>query len=116
MTARLEGRVALITGAGSGMGRCAAELFAAEGARVVVSDVDEAAGTTPSPRFAPRAATRRSCTPTSPSGATARRWSRTAVDTYGGLHVLYNNAGHLSRRRRWRARHSRGDVATGDGR
>ena len=39
MTARLEGRVALITGAGSGMGRCAAELFAAEGARVVVADV-----------------------------------------------------------------------------
>ena len=44
MTGRLEGKVALITGAGSGMGRAAAELFAAEGAQVVVSDVDEQAG------------------------------------------------------------------------
>jgi NAD(P)-dependent dehydrogenase (short-subunit alcohol dehydrogenase family) len=41
---RLEGRVASITGAGAGMGREAALLFAREGARVVVSDVDEDAG------------------------------------------------------------------------
>ena len=40
----LEGKVALITGAGSGMGREAAVLFAREGARVVVSDVVEAGG------------------------------------------------------------------------
>ena len=39
MTDRLAGKVALITGAGSGMGRAAAELFAREGARVVVSDL-----------------------------------------------------------------------------
>ncbi|MDP8978815.1 MAG: SDR family oxidoreductase [Actinomycetota bacterium] len=41
---RLEGRVASITGAGAGMGREAAAVFAREGARVVVSDVDEDAG------------------------------------------------------------------------
>ena len=41
--ARLDGKVALITGAGNGMGRCAAELFAGEGARIVVADFDEAA-------------------------------------------------------------------------
>ena len=40
----LEGQVALITGAGSGMGRSTAELFAQEGARVVVVDIDEAGG------------------------------------------------------------------------
>jgi NAD(P)-dependent dehydrogenase (short-subunit alcohol dehydrogenase family) len=40
---RLEGRVALITAGGSGMGRASAERFAAEGAHVVVSDIDEAA-------------------------------------------------------------------------
>lgn len=39
----LRGRVAVITGAGSGIGRCTAELFASVGARVVVVDVDEAA-------------------------------------------------------------------------
>ena len=40
---RLEGRVALITAAGSGMGRASAERFASEGAHVVVSDINEAA-------------------------------------------------------------------------
>src|SRR4051812_12047191 len=40
---RLEGRVALITAAGSGMGRASAERFAAEGAHVVVADLDEQA-------------------------------------------------------------------------
>jgi NAD(P)-dependent dehydrogenase (short-subunit alcohol dehydrogenase family) len=38
---RLEGKVAIITGAGSGQGREAAVLFATEGAQVVVTDVNE---------------------------------------------------------------------------
>jgi NAD(P)-dependent dehydrogenase (short-subunit alcohol dehydrogenase family) len=42
--ARLEGKVALITGAGNGMGRVAATRFAAEGARIVVADFDAALG------------------------------------------------------------------------
>lgn len=41
---RLEGKVALITGAGSGMGRLAAQVFAREGARVVLADVSPDAG------------------------------------------------------------------------
>src|SRR5207249_1250738 len=41
---RLEGKVAVITGAGSGMGRVAALMFAAEGARVVVAEFDERGG------------------------------------------------------------------------
>jgi NAD(P)-dependent dehydrogenase (short-subunit alcohol dehydrogenase family) len=40
-----DGKVALVTGAGSGIGRSAALGFAASGARVVVSDVNEASGT-----------------------------------------------------------------------
>ena len=41
---RLDGKVTIITGGGSGMGKTAAEMFAKEGARVVVSDVSEKAG------------------------------------------------------------------------
>ena len=44
MTERLEGKVAFITGAGTGIGRSASELFASEGARVVVAEVDVDAG------------------------------------------------------------------------
>ena len=41
---RLDGKVALITGGGSGMGKVAAELFATEGARDVLTDVNDEAG------------------------------------------------------------------------
>ena len=41
---RLDGKVALITGGGSGMGKVASELFAAEGAKVVLTDVNDEAG------------------------------------------------------------------------
>src|SRR5579862_3601996 len=39
MAGRLEGKIAIITGAGSGMGKAMAELFAAEGAKVVCADI-----------------------------------------------------------------------------
>ena len=38
---RLQGKTAIITGAGSGIGRASAKLFAAEGAKVLVSDVND---------------------------------------------------------------------------
>jgi NAD(P)-dependent dehydrogenase (short-subunit alcohol dehydrogenase family) len=93
MTRRLEGKVALITGAGSGMGRAAAELFASEGAKVVVTDVADDGGnaTVDAVRAAGGEATY--------VRADVSKWAdcdamvKHATDTYGALHVLYNNAG-----------------------
>jgi NAD(P)-dependent dehydrogenase (short-subunit alcohol dehydrogenase family) len=93
MTPRLEGKVALITGAGSGMGRAAAELFASEGARVVITDVVADAGN------AAVAAVRAAGGDATYIRADVSSWSdcvamvQCATDTYGALHVLYNNAG-----------------------
>ena len=94
MTAgRLADKVALITGAGNGMGRAAALLFASEGARVVVADAVEPAGraTVQSVLDAGGQAT---FVPVDVSNAAqVEAMVDTATSTYGGLHVLYNNAG-----------------------
>lgn len=91
--ARLEGKVALITGAGNGMGRAAAEIFAAEGARIVVCDRDREGGdaTVEAVRGAGGEATFVAADVA--DEAQVRDMVGAAVDTFGGLHVLYNNAG-----------------------
>src|SRR6204780_1115448 len=81
MAQRLAGKVALITGAGSGIGRVAAELFASEGAAVVVADVVADAA-------APTVDTR-----TPNGGRDGAVAVGGAVDTYATPHVLFNNAG-----------------------
>jgi NAD(P)-dependent dehydrogenase (short-subunit alcohol dehydrogenase family) len=91
MTGRLDGKTALITGAAAGLGRVAAELFAREGARVVVADISdgsaavaaiEAAGGTAT--FVPLDVT----DDASVAAAVAR-----TLEAFGALDVLYNNAG-----------------------
>jgi NAD(P)-dependent dehydrogenase (short-subunit alcohol dehydrogenase family) len=78
---RLDGKVALITGGASGMGRVACELFAAEGARVVAADI----------RAAGHEATFVTADVANADDCAAM--VATAMRTYGALHVLYNNAG-----------------------
>ena len=90
---RLEGKVTIITGGGSGMGKTAAELFAREGARVVVSDVSEAAGegVVSAVRAAGGDATFIRADVSNEDDA--RAMVQHAVATYGRLDALYNNAG-----------------------
>ena len=91
MTGRLEGKVALITGAAAGLGRVAAERFAAEGARLVIADVVDGSDAVAAVEEAGGKAIAVTCDVTDEDQVRAA--VAAAVDTFGGLHVLYNNAG-----------------------
>jgi NAD(P)-dependent dehydrogenase (short-subunit alcohol dehydrogenase family) len=76
---RLADKICIVTGAGSGIGRASAELFAAEGARVVSADVEDAEGVTHRVDVADEEQT--------------VALARAVVDEYGRIDVLFNNAG-----------------------
>jgi NAD(P)-dependent dehydrogenase (short-subunit alcohol dehydrogenase family) len=87
---RLHGKIALVTGAGSGIGRAIATRFAAEGATVVVSDIndnnaEQVAGEIGAAAVAHHADTSKE--------ADVQAAVEAAIDTFGGLSVLVNNAG-----------------------
>ena len=90
---RLDGKVALITGAGSGMGMVAAELFAVEGAKVVLTDVADHAGESVAARIRGAGGSAAYVHADVSSEDDARSMIKGAVQRFGGLHVLYNNAG-----------------------
>jgi NAD(P)-dependent dehydrogenase (short-subunit alcohol dehydrogenase family) len=90
---RLTDKVTIITGAGGGMGRVAAQLFAKEGARVVVAEYSEEAGEE-TVGLVRAAGGEASFVKVDVSNeADARRMVDHAVSTYGRLDCLYNNAG-----------------------
>ena len=95
-TGRLDGKVAVITGAGGGMGREACIVFAAEGARVAAIDVDGTALATTASIVGDDIAVFEA--DVSDESAVAEAISA-AVERFGELHVLYNNAGVLWRDR-----------------
>jgi NAD(P)-dependent dehydrogenase (short-subunit alcohol dehydrogenase family) len=100
----LDGRVAVVTGAGRGIGRSHALLLAAEGARIVVNDLGadpDGMGADPGPAHAVVEEIRSAGGEAIVSGHDIGDWQQAgeliqqAVSTFGDLHVLINNAGIL---------------------
>ncbi|TMC26700.1 MAG: SDR family oxidoreductase [Chloroflexi bacterium] len=87
---RLDGKVALITGAGSGMGRVATHAFVREGARVVAADVNSKAAEETVVELDGKAA---AVSGDVTQEADVKRFVETALDRFGRLDILYNNAG-----------------------
>jgi len=96
MQRKLDGKVALVTGAGRGIGRAVAVKLGAEGARIVVNDLDER------PALEVVAAIRQAggeavpCIGSVTEADFGDRFVATAVSAFGGLDIIVNNAGYAS--------------------
>ena len=87
----MDGRTTLITGAANGLGRVAAELFAAEGANVVIAD--RAAGDDVVDAIVASGGEASYVAVDVTDDASVANGVAHAIETFGALHVLYNNAG-----------------------
>ncbi|MFT3819528.1 MAG: SDR family oxidoreductase [Rubrivivax sp.] len=85
---RLSGKVAIVTGAGSGIGEASARVMAREGASIVVADIDGTAAK----RVAEELENAIPIEVDVSSEAHIARMMQLAVDTFGGLDILHNNA------------------------
>jgi 3-oxoacyl-[acyl-carrier protein] reductase len=93
MTAALEGRIALITGAGSGIGKAIAITFAQNGAAVVLVDIDRASAQKAAREIETQGgrALAVACDVSNP--AQVQQAVRATIEEFAGLHILVNNAG-----------------------
>lgn len=87
---RLAGKIAFITGAGTGIGRATAILFAREGARVAIAEIDPVSGEETA-HLAGNGAIALQADVTDPDSL--ERAIRATIGKFGALHVLHNNAG-----------------------
>jgi NAD(P)-dependent dehydrogenase (short-subunit alcohol dehydrogenase family) len=90
---RLANKVAIITGAGSGMGRAAAILFAREGAKVAVADIDPKTGEEVVGEIQAAGGEALFVSANVADEEQVRRMVAATVERFGAVHILYNNAG-----------------------
>jgi len=91
---KLEGRVALVTGSGRGIGRAIALKLAAEGARLVVNDLDAEPAQQVAQEIRAAGGEAAVCVGSVTANDFADRFIKTAVDAYGGIDIIVNNAGY----------------------
>ncbi len=91
---KLDGKSALVTGAGRGIGRSIALKLAAEGARVVVNDLDAEPADAVVKAIASAGGTAVACPGSVVDPGFAERFVGTAVEKFGGLDIIVNNAGY----------------------
>jgi NAD(P)-dependent dehydrogenase (short-subunit alcohol dehydrogenase family) len=94
---QLHDKVAVITGAASGIGRATALLFAREGAVVVITDLNESGGKAVAAEIASHGGRARFELADVTRAADCQRVVETAVREFGGIHILFNNAGIIRR-------------------
>ena len=94
MTKKLEGKVALITGSGRGIGRSIALKLASEGAHVVVNDLDEAPALEVVEAIRQAGGQAVACVGSVTAPDFAERFVGTAVNEFKGLDIIVNNAGY----------------------
>jgi NAD(P)-dependent dehydrogenase (short-subunit alcohol dehydrogenase family) len=90
-----EGKVAIVTGAGQGMGRAVALRLSAGGARLVINDVHRDAAERTAALIVDSGGQAHASPGDVTSSADVRKMVSTASEKYGGLHILVNNAGIL---------------------
>lgn len=90
---RLENKVALITGAGAGIGKESALLFAAEGAKVACVDINEETAQATASEVEAAGGSALAIAADVSSAAHCERMVKQTEEAFGGLHVLFNNAG-----------------------
>ena len=90
----LHGKVALISGSGRGIGRAIALKLASHGARIVVNDLDAEPAALVIDEIRRAGGEAVACIGNVTASDFAERFVKTAVDTYGGLDIIVNNAGY----------------------
>lgn len=90
---QLENKVAIVTGSGSGIGRAVALIYANEGAKVVVSDIDENGGETTAAMIRKNSGEAVFVRADTSSPSDNESLVKSTVEKYGALHIACNNAG-----------------------